>query len=387
MKTWIILGSRSLFRRRSRSVLTALGVLLAIGFTVGLLSISEGFMRSFDFLLGETNPELFVMPKGEARMPYPLRGSATIPESTRRRAMSVPGVKLAEPIYQTFSIHGSGAFTGMPTIVAGVPPETFKLMRPAARIDRGRFMKKGDRFVALLGGSIANNLEKDVDDEIELITGVKLKVIGVMRKSGVLFDYFVYMPLNVAQYIHEDREKIHYLMIKLDRVDQLDAVTERLKKEFPRLDVQTMNEMVQEAKKMMTIARTVHFSVSCFALVIGVLFVACTMIMSASERVREFATLRAIGAPKSFVIKLIISESLILSLIGGTLGCLFGISLSFGIDGLMKVFLGETFLETFVSARIFAAGLAIAALIGAFAGLFPALLILRRNLSESLKYE
>ncbi|MEW6202797.1 MAG: ABC transporter permease [bacterium] len=387
MKSYLRLGARNLLRRRSRSLLTALGVLLAIGFTVGLLSISEGFMRSFDELFGRTGPELFVMAKGEAKMPYPLRGSAMIPEETLKKAARVNGVENAEPIFQTFSIHGSGGLSGMPTMVAGVPPETFLKMRPTAQIAKGRFLKKDDTLVAIMGDTIAHNLNKTVGDEIELVTGVKLKVVGVMKKSGYVFDYFVYAPLKVIQYLHETPKRIHFVMVKLENVDEIDVVTKRLKKEFPKMDVQSINELIDEAKKMMTIARAVHFGVSCFALVIGVLFVACTMIMSVSERLREFATLRAIGAPRSYVLKLVLAESITLSLIGGIGGCLFGMLLSMGIDRLLMIFVGETFLQTYVSPRIFSGGLAIALLIGAFAGILPGFLILRRNLADSLKYE
>ena len=53
MNSHVKLGCRNLSRRRSRSLLTMLGVVLAIGFTVGLLSISEGFMNSLDEILSD----------------------------------------------------------------------------------------------------------------------------------------------------------------------------------------------------------------------------------------------------------------------------------------------------------------------------------------------
>ena len=66
MKNHYTLGYRNLTRRKSRTILTMLGVILAIGFTVGLLSISEGFMKSFDKMFAANGPEIFVMPKGES---------------------------------------------------------------------------------------------------------------------------------------------------------------------------------------------------------------------------------------------------------------------------------------------------------------------------------
>lgn len=367
--------------------MTVLGVLLAIGFTVGLLSISEGFMRSFDSIFSRTGPELFVMPKGEAKMPFPIRHSAKMPQAMGGKIAKVEGVSFVEPVYQTFSIQQNPSFMGMPTVVMGVPPGTFFGMRPRARIEKGRVLRKGDTLVAVLGNVVAKNIEKDVGDEIELLTGARLKVVGVMEKSGYIFDHFAYAPINVLQYIHEDKGKVHYVMIKLKHVDQMDEVMKRLKKSFPGCDVLSKNEMLKDAKEMMSIARIVHLSISAFALLIGVLFVACTMIMSVSERIREFATVRAIGAPRSYVMKLIFSESVILSLIGGFAGCWFGVFLSYLIDCIHGYYVGETLLQTLVSLRIFAAGIGIALLIGTLAGIVPALIILKKNLAESLKYE
>ncbi|MFH1539646.1 MAG: ABC transporter permease [bacterium] len=387
MAETIRFGFRNLARRRSRTVLTVLGVLLAIGFTVGLLSISEGFMKSFTRVFSRTGPELFFMPKGESSMPMPMRHSVKMPQSMAGKIASVDGVKFVEPVYQTFSVQQGSSFTGIPTMVMGIPPESFFGMRTQAKLEKGRALREGDTLVAVLGNTVAKNTGSGVGDEIELLTGARLKVVGVLAESGYIFDYFAYAPLKVLQYVHEDKGKVHYIMIKLENVDEMDVVMKRIEKKFPGYDVLSRNEMLQDAMEMMSIARIVHLSISAFALLIGVLFVACTMIMSISERVREFATIRAIGAPRSYVMKLIMSESLVLSLIGGFAGCWLGVFLSYIIDCIHGHFVGETLLHTFVSPRIFAAGIGIAVLIGTLAGIIPALIILRKNLADSLKYE
>lgn len=380
-------GFRNLARRRSRSALTMLGVILAIGFTVGLLSISEGFLKSFDQVFAQSGPELFLMPKGESKMPFPLRGSGEMPESASAEAAKIEGVKFVEPLYQTFSVQTGGFAFGMPSLVFGVPPKTFYKMRPFVEFADGRAIKQGDRGAVVLGSIIADNLDARVGDEISLLLGSRLKVVGIMKKSGYVVDHFGYAPLREIQKMQDDPGKIHFVMIKLERVDDVDKVAARFKKKFPDYDVQSINEMLQEAKRMMAMARVIHLCISAFALLIGVLFVACTMIMSVSERGREFATLRAIGAPRSYVMKLIFSESVILSLIGGVAGCWFGVLLSMVINAIHSHYVGETLIHTLVSPRIFSAGIGIAVLIGALAGFAPALVIMKKNLADSLKYE
>jgi len=208
-----------------------------------------------------------------------------------------------------------------------------------------------------------------------------------MEKTDEPFDYFAYSPIASLQKMFRDSGRVSYFLVKASEEAGPESVSEKLSKAFPHLDVQTVRELISEAKKMLSMARAVHFGVSCFALVIGVLFVACTMVMSVSERIREFATLRVIGASKGFVIRMILAESIILSVVGGALGCCIGVALSKLIDLLIGYFVGETFMSALVSPRIFAVGLLISVLIGAFAGLLPAAMIMRRNIADSLRYE
>jgi len=388
MKSYTILGFRNLSRRRSRSFLTMLGIVLAIGFTVGLLSISEGVMRSIDEMFRSSGPDLFVVPKNVSKMPFGFQGTATLNEDIGAIIRGVDGVKIVEPVYMAFSSEGGGAgFGHAMTMVAGIPGEYFFDMRPTAKMSEGRFIGSGDGKAVVLGGIVAENLEKGAGDTLELITGEKLEIVGVLEKADEPYDFFAYAPIGAMQEIFDGAGRVSSFMVKSEPGGDVAQLAARLRKALPKTDVQTMGEIVNQAKQMMSIARGIHFGVSCFALIIGVLFVACTMIMSVAERVREFATLRVIGASRGYVIRLIISESVILSALGGVAGCFFGYFLSWLIDMLLVHFLGEIFFSTYVSPRIFAMGFVIAILIGAFAGIFPAFMILRRNLAESLRYE
>ncbi len=388
MKSHIKLGTRNLTRRRGRSMLTIMGVALAIGFTVGLLSISEGFMSALDGMLTGSGPDLFVRPKGGSKMPFGMQGNAMLDADLLPVVRGIPGVEFVEPIYQAFSVDGGSiGFGPMMTMVSGMPADDFFKIRPTASIARGRFFSNDDGAVVVLGGVVAENTKKDVGDKLELISGRKLEVIGIMEKTDEPFDYFAYSPIDSLQKMFSDPGRVSYFLVKASSEAGPESVSEKLSKAFPHLDVQTVRELISEAKKMLSMARAVHFGVSCFALVIGVLFVACTMVMSVSERIREFATLRVIGASKGFVIRMILAESIILSVVGGALGCCIGVALSKLIDLLIGYFVGETFMSALVSPRIFAVGLLISVLIGAFAGLLPAAMIMRRNIADSLRYE
>lgn len=388
MQSYIVLGCRNLTRRKSRSLLTVLGIVLAIGFTVGLLSISEGFMKSVDDVFSGSGPDLFMVPKNVSKMPFGLQGTATLDEEVGKAIRAMKNVDVVEPLYMTYSVEGGGTGFGYPmTLVVGIPTKDFFKVRPTAVLETGRFINDNDGKVVVLGGSVAENIDKKLGESIELITGQKLKIIGTLRKDNMPYDFFAYSPIVPIQDMFDDRGRVSSFLVKLEDKTEMDKTVELLTTVFPGMDTSSMEKLISDAKQMMGVARGIHMGVSCFALIIGVLFVACTMIMSVSERVREFATLRVIGASRSYVVKLIITESVVLSAVGGVLGCAFGIFLSSGINVLIKHSFGQTFFSAFVSPRIFIIGFLIAILIGAFAGLFPAMMILKRNLSESLRYE
>lgn len=393
MKSHIILAKRNLTRRKSRTLLTMIGVILAVGFTVGLLSISEGFMRSFDKMFGAGGPEVYVMPKGGGNMPLHMHcGGPGIDEGVADLVAAAPGVKVAEPAVSLMATSSSQKskgtmMRGMPALVFGVPPSTFAVMHPDSKIETGRFMRDGDAYTIVAGEKFAENQGVVVGDNLD-IGEHTVKVVGILKPGGMIDDYVGYIPLKSAQEIREKPGKVCQIFVKIDNIKDADKVKENIKAMLHgKYDVATVAEALDKARQMMAMTQAVHFGISCFSLMIGVLFVATTMIMSVSERMREFATLRVIGASKSFIRKLIVTESLILSCMGGMFGFVLGVILSKIINIIINRTVGETFIHTYISLKLFLIGLAISLLIGTFAGLLPARMIMKKELAESLRYE
>lgn len=390
-RSYVTMGYRNLTRRTSRTLLTLLGVVLAVGFTVGLLSISEGMMKSFDNVFGAEGAKLYVLPGGGEKMPMPMAfmcSGTALDENIATAIGGIQGVKSAEPVIQLFATkQGQGLLTGdMPQMALGVPPRGFFDKRPTARLEWGRALRESDDQALLAGWMMSQNMKLKPGDTLD-VSGRTFKVVGALKRGNHPYDLLGYIPLKTAQRIREQPGKICAVVTLIDSPRDADPVKARIKAMFPRVDVQDVEQIVDRAKGMMVLTQAVHFAVSCFALFIGVLFVATTMIMSVSERVRELATLRVIGASRNYITKMIMAESLTLSLIGGALGCGLGFLLSKGIDHLIRLSMGETFMRTYVSPKIFLIALAISLLTGTFAGLLPVRMIMKKQLAESLRYE
>ena len=116
----------------------------------------------------------------------------------------------------------------------------------------------------------------------------------------------------------------------------------------------------------------------------GYIGVVNTMSMSVSERTREIGILKAVGWSRFKVLRMILSESLLLSLVGFVIGSLLGVGAVWAITSLPSV---KGFISPSFSGDSFLIGLAVALLLGFLGGAFPAYRAFRLSPAEALRHE
>jgi putative ABC transport system permease protein len=189
------------------------------------------------------------------------------------------------------------------------------------------------------------------------------------------------------QKAYDKEGQLTYVPVKVDDVARAEETADEISEKWPGVSAQTMTSVIDKLIDLVGIVRAAHMGLSSVALLIGILFILSTMLMAVGERVREIGTMRAIGAHRSFIFRLIVMESLATSLIAGGIGCLGGYLLSQGLTYALSEFLGLTYFAPVVSASIFGIGMAIALLVGMLAGLYPAWRISKTNIVQALRYE
>jgi putative ABC transport system permease protein len=385
---YLRLGIKNLTRKKIRTILTILGITLSISFTVGLLSVSEGFLFIFNNTLSRRGVDMFIFSKKAGNLPLfigRVSKEMVIPENFVEKIRKIKNIELVVPVsvmYAELEI-----FTpGVPFIVDGIQPELLPELRPHSEILSGRLLNKNDKYSLLLGYTAAQARNLKVGDKYNILD-IPFKVVGIYKQEGTLVDMKVNAPIKIIQEIKGEKGKIDYIMVRVKDIEKIKETEKEIREKFPSLSTYTLQEIINQAKEMLLIARAVHLSISSFALLVGILFIACTMIMSISERVREFSTLRVIGASKKFIFYLVLSEAIILSLISGILGCIGGYFLSKFIVYFVKHLVKVSYLNTHISLKIFLYGILISFICGIISGLFPAWEISKRNISEGLRYE
>ncbi len=389
--TIIRLALRNLTRRPARTALTILGVAVAISFTVGILSISEGFMASFENSMAKQGMDIIVVPKEAEAYPYPDVAAfvGSFSEKLVDEIEQVENVKAVYPMFTAIPMEMMTTLSDKPgaiPILNGVTPDYFTKITPYLQLKAGRLLQAGDQNVLVAGSGIAEVAGLELGGSMD-IRGQQFEVVGILKPSGGMDDGMLFTPLKALQETYDKQGQLTYVPIKVNDIARAEETAQQISDRWPNISAQTMKSVVDKLADLVGIVRAAHMGLSTIALLIGILFILSTTLMAVGERVKEIGTMRAIGTHRSFIFRLIVTESLITSLIAGVVGCLGGYILSQVITYVLSELLGLTYFAPVVSTRIFAIGIAIALLVGVLAGLYPAWRISKANIVESLRHE
>ena len=382
------LAIRNLRRRRLRTLLTTMGVAIAIAFTVGILSFSEGLMASFEASMTETGMDIIIVPKEAEAYPYPDVAAFVggFPEKLIGEIEQVENVKTAYPVFTAIPMTVFPDKPGAIPIIFGVTPDFFTEVAPYLQPQEGRHLIADDRYVLIAGSGIAQVASLELGSQMEF-RGQQFEVVGILETSGGLDDGMLFAPLKSLQEVYDEQGQLTYVPVKVEDTTRADETAQKLNEKWPSISAQTVDSVVDKLDDLVGIVRTAHMGLSSIALLIGILFILSTMLMAVGERVKEIGTMRAIGSHRHFIFQLVVTESLITSLIAGAIGCFGGYLLSQAITFVLAEFIGLTYFAPLVSARIFAIGMGIALLVGVLAGLYPAWRISKINIVQALHYE
>jgi putative ABC transport system permease protein len=191
--------------------------------------------------------------------------------------------------------------------------------------------------------------------------------------------------LSTAQEIYRKQNQVSLFQIKLkpESLDRTDSVIERLELEFPEVVAYRSSEFAQNTPDIQML-QTLSAAVSLVGLLAGALGTMNTMLMSVFERTREIGTLRALGWRKGRVVRMILGEALVLSLIG----CFLGVVIAAGLVALSGLFPALSSMgRTPLSANAVFTGLLVALVLGAIGGIYPAWRAARLRPIDALRYE
>jgi putative ABC transport system permease protein len=368
---------RNLRSHSVRSLLTLLGILVATAAMVLFMSFGEGLSRALGTELGHLGPSIEVLPQGSSPLgpSYPELSPAVLKQiQTLAPRLGIqhviPTVLLTRG---GFNFNTAFFFEGLPS---GVNPAT---VYPGVEAAQGHLHLHGQ---AVIGALVAQRNALQLGSLLRLSPQIHLNVVGVLKNSGTLADNLVFVPNRVLQNLM-GTNNFSAILISPQPSESSQAIAQALSQAIPGIQAQTTGDLLKFVNKALAISNLFRFGISLVALIVGGLLVANTVMMSVYERIREFGLMRAIGARRSFIFRLVLLESLILGALGGALGLLVGTLGSLGVDWYTQARVGLPL--SAVTPRLALFALAIALLLGLIAGFWPARTASRLSVVQALE--
>ncbi len=379
---------RSVAARWKTAVVSVLGIAGTVGVFVAMLAMAKGFQATL-IASGSTSNAIIRRAGASSEMDsgVSLDQARVIADATQI-ARSATGEPLVSPemvVIGAFQLKKSG--TDANVQVRGMNPLVLEV-RPSVTMVEGRFFEAG--LAELVVGSNALETYQGFDLGSTVSFGSQdWKVVGIFNAGGSAFDSEIWADHTVlAQAFKRSTNSYSSITARLNSPTDFDAFKDTLTSD-PRLTVQVEREQDYYAKQsqmVSTLIRVLGFLVA-FVMAIGAVFGALnTMYSAVAARAREIATMRALGFGGGSVILSFLFESLLISLVGGILGCIAVLPLNGFTAGTMN---WQTFSHLAfafkVTPDLLLAGIIFALVMGLIGGVLPAVRAARLQVAHALR--
>ena len=366
---WAGITVRNLWRRKTRTLLTALGIGVGISAIVALTSMTQGFMTSFTSVLTGSQIDLMAIEAGASDLAY-----TAIDERVGARLAVLPGIESVSGIVFTVAQTDE-----MPLVLLmGYHPREFAIRH--LRIVEGEPLSA--RRQTIVGRQVAEAMDLHLNDTLRLAES-SFRVAGIFETGVAWEENSVVIGLQEAQTLAGKPRQVSMLAIKLEDPKQADAMQEYLNANFPEVEASRSADFAENMPDMERMSSSMG-QITLMAMLIGGVGMLNTMLMSVLERTREIGVLRALGWRRREVVGLILKEAVALGLIGGACGILLGIGLGW-LVGRVPVF-GQMMTPQYDPVLI-ARMVGLALIMGIVGGLYPAWRATRMRPVEALRYE
>jgi putative ABC transport system permease protein len=402
----ILEALESLNANKLRSGLTILGIVIGVGAVIAMLSIGQGAQTTITGSISDIGTNLlFIMSGGseDIRNPRPLTlaDAAAIGDP-----FAAPSVAAVAP-----AIQGSATVTAngqeMQTSVTGTTPE-YLSMRDLKLIEGDYFTRDqelGRASVVLIGTDIADKLyghRNGLIGETVRVNGQPFRIVGVLAARGGGFagsqDNEIIVPLETAQarvLQRTNRDRVGMILVQVVDAQSIQQATDQISqilRQRHRTPIGADDFTIFSQQDILSVAQTVTGVLTIFlggiaaiSLLVGGIGIMNIMLVSVTERTREIGLRKALGARRRDILVQFLTESSLLSLIGGIVGIFLGWLLGF-IVGRIAANSGTPFTPSMSLNAILLATLFSAA-VGLFFGIYPANRAASLEPVEALRYE
>jgi putative ABC transport system permease protein len=397
---------RALTVNKMRSALTMLGIIIGVGAVITMIAVGTGAKRRIADQIASMGSNLIIVLSGSSTSGGLRFGSGTVPTLTVDDAKAIlneiPAVRYVAPTL------GGGAQVvfgnqNWSTIINGTTPEALEIRDWS--LSSGRSFTQQDidgaTKVCLLGKTVVDNLFGGIDPigQIIRIKMVPFTVIGVLASKGQSTqgqdqDDTIIVPLTTAQkklFGMQFPGMVRLILVQAtapevmkDVENQINDLLRQRHHIQPKQDndfsVRNLTEIMSTAEQSANVMSLLLGAIASISLIVGGIGIMNIMLVSVTERTREIGIRIAVGAKGRDILLQFLIESLVLSLIGGTIG------IGIGVAGTL-ILSSFTQWPTLFSVQAILLAFLFSGSVGVFFGFYPARKASLLNPIEALHYE
>lgn len=385
-------------RNKIRTFLTSLGIMVGVLSVVLLIALGLGLKNYIQGQFESLGANLLIVFPGSVfsddsgaggNFGAGFAGGASFDEKDVRTLKKVPDVKYVVPLFSKSMALSSGKEKKLGS-VNGSSEEAFEVMN--VEIEEGRAFGKGDVLgkskKAVIGYTMAEKLF--IDPKLAIgktvkANDVRFEIVGLAKKKGDRqMDDGIFVPYTATfGTLNPDKTffTIYIGTVSEDTIATVKiAAKEALLKRYNEDDfsVTEQSQILSSVNQIFGIINTILVAIGSISLFVGGIGIMNIMYSTVTERTKEIGIRRAIGATEKDILSMFLTESVVLSLLGGVVGLILSAIIVWGIRFFFPASLN---LVAVIVAIVVSSG------IGILFGVFPARRAAKLSPIEAIRYE
>lgn len=397
LKDFFLVAINNIRRRRLRSWLTVIGIIIGITAIVALMIVGRGLENAVEQAFEDFGSDVILMRGGAVAFGPPTTGELGVTEDDRDAIERVRGIDYTVPfVYDTIETEFHGEELIAP--VAGYEADHLEDFYDKTRfgLEEGRFFKGGESGVAIIGYGIQNDF---YEDSVGLKNRIRLgdkqfKVIGIIEEVGNAQDDFtIAVPMDDARELFDEPEGYTALLAVVEPGIDVPDTAERVKDALEdergdeNFQVFTATQLLDQITGVLAAVRIVLVGIAAIALIVGAIGIMNTMYMSVIERTREIGIMKSIGATNGTIMGIFLIESAIFGFIGASIGTGLGVGISWLVGIIVDALqLGVPFI-VIIRPGVPLFAIFFGTIVGMLSGYLPSRNASKMNPVDALRYE
>lgn len=373
------MGVQNLWRRKVRTFLTVLGVIIGTSSIIVMLSLGFGMSQAYQDQISQMGSlNTITVNMGGGHMEGPNTGGqkdVVLDDKAVAEFKNLKYVTAVTPMVETYGVIVNGRYISH-TSIKGIDPNVMEDFD--FKIGEGRLLSTSDDLSVVFGGGMKHSFhdpkssgrgpyrEPKIDfmkdrmfftfdsnygykpqpgEKRPNYKEYKIKTVGVLQEGDMDKDWGIYMPISTVQKLIKEKEKVENVrpqpgsrqnkgyptvLVKVDDINNVQEVQQIIKD--MGYQAYSLNDWLNEMKKTAGIIQAVLGGIGAISLLVAAIGITNTMVMSIYERTKEIGVMKVIGASLKDIKRLFLFESALIGLLGGVMGVGFSALLSFIVN-------------------------------------------------------